>query len=122
MDDPLAQKQFAMLLVAVCVRNSYLETLHAGKTPISNSGDYSDVTVDANGRIIPWNEVSRINDDEMKTLMMGVVDQVYTFLMRTIFDEGSDEEFIEAVEYQMTWVKNWATPQFLEKFCPPVGR
>jgi hypothetical protein len=35
---------------------------------VTRSGDYSDVRViDAEGREIPWNHVSRISQDEMKT-------------------------------------------------------
>ena len=38
----------------LCVRNTRLERLHAGLTPITKAGDYSDVyVVDANGRRIP---------------------------------------------------------------------
>ena len=66
------QKQFAKLVVAACVRRGYLEQLHAGTTPVTRTGDYSDVKViDATGREIPWNQVSRINQIEMKTLMVG---------------------------------------------------
>ena len=59
-------------MTAACVRRGYLEKLHAGRTPATRSGDYSDVKViDAEGREIPWNQVSRISQDEMKMLMTG---------------------------------------------------
>ena len=37
---------------------------------------------DAAGRRIPWSEVSRINDDEMRALMREIVDRLYTFHRR----------------------------------------
>jgi long-chain acyl-CoA synthetase len=37
--------------------------------------------IDADGREIPWPEVSRFDDDEMKTLMKQVVNRIYTFFM-----------------------------------------
>jgi hypothetical protein len=68
------QREFAKIMTAACVRRGYLEKLHAGITPVSRTGDYSDVkVVDAEGREIPWNQVSRIDQAEMKTLTTGVV-------------------------------------------------
>ena len=64
----------------LCVRNTQLETLHAGLGPITRTGDYSDVfVVDADGRRIPWSEVSRIDDGEMRQLMQEIVNRLYTF-------------------------------------------
>ncbi len=62
--------QLSKTLAAMCVRNTEIEDIHAGISPITKAGDYSDVKViDATGREIPWNDVSRISDDEMKVLM-----------------------------------------------------
>ncbi|WP_062099668.1 hypothetical protein [Caulobacter sp. CCH5-E12] len=73
-------ERFTLALVETCVRNTQLETLHAGRSPVSASGDFSDVkVVDAEGEI-PWTEISRISDDEMKALMIEIVDRVFTFL------------------------------------------
>ena len=58
-EDRIAAK-LARLMAVACVRNTQLETLHAGLTPVSHTGDGSDVIVeDAAGRRIPWSEVSR---------------------------------------------------------------
>jgi len=70
----------ALALVEKGVRNSRLEELHAGKFPASAVGDYSDVTVVTPYGEIPWAELSRICDEEMKGLMSEVVDRVYTVL------------------------------------------
>jgi hypothetical protein len=47
-----------------CFPNSKLENLHAGKSPRSKTGDYTDVKVVTPYGEIPWNEVSRLNDDD----------------------------------------------------------
>jgi len=53
--------EFAKIMTAACIRRGYLEKLHSGITPVTKTGDYSDVKViDAEGREIPWNQVSRI--------------------------------------------------------------
>lgn len=59
---------------------SPLENLHAGKWPSSETGDYSDVKVVTPFGEIAWNEVSRISDDEMKALMIEVMNKIFTFL------------------------------------------
>ncbi len=71
---------FTKALVETCVRNSQLEALHAGVTPESPAGDYSDVKVVSPLGEIPWAKLSRISDAEMKGLMIEVVDRVFTFL------------------------------------------
>lgn len=75
-----AARRIALALVEQCVRNTRLEDLHAGKVPETLSGDYSDVKVVTPFGEIPWTEVSRISDPEMKALMIEVVNKVYTFV------------------------------------------
>ena len=49
-----SQSEFAKIMAAACVRRGYLEKLHAGTSPVTRTGDYSDVKViDADGREIP---------------------------------------------------------------------
>ena len=72
--------RLAKIMAMICVRNSKLEDLHAGQVPTTRTGDFSDVYVlDADGRRIPWSDVSRINDDEMRALMRDIVNRLYTF-------------------------------------------
>ena len=67
-------------MAVMCVRNIVLEDIHGGIEPVSHTGDFSDVEVtDANGRRIPWMEVSRIGQEEMRDLMRQVVNRLYTF-------------------------------------------
>lgn len=84
--DPVLQKRLAKYLVLQCFRNSSLEDLHAGISPSSAAGDYSDVQVSSPYGSIPWPEVSRFNDDEMKLLIIDVVNRTYRFI-HTLFDE-----------------------------------
>jgi hypothetical protein len=63
-----------------CFRNTKLEDLHAGTSPSSKTGDYSDVKVVTPYGEIPWNQVSRFNDDEMKELMIDVVNHTDRYL------------------------------------------
>ena len=73
-------KRLTLSLVETCFRNTMLEDLHAGRSPRSAAGDYSDVVVLTPDGEIPWTEVSRISDEEMKTLMIECVDRVFTWL------------------------------------------
>ena len=123
MTEQKSQAQFAKLMTAACVRRGYLEKLHAGITPITRTGDYSDVKViDADGREIPWNEVSRIDQAEIKTLISGIVNRIYTFLAKTVFSQTRDQAFEKALERAaLPWTKGWDEPRFLEDFLMPVN-
>jgi hypothetical protein len=79
-DDQRITANLVKIMAMICVRNSRLEDLHAGQVPVSHTGDYSDVfVVGADGRRIPWPDVSRFNDDEMRALMRDIVNRLYTF-------------------------------------------
>lgn len=97
----------AKAMALVCVRNTRLEGLHAGPGVISYTSDYSDVTVtDATGRQIPWSDVSRISDDEMRELMREIVNRLYTFQLRV-----GEEEFRDYLDRQLTSTWNWDQPR-----------
>ena len=91
--DPVLQKRLAKYMVLQCFRNSRLEELHAGISPSSAAGDYSDVQVTSPYGAIPWPEVSRFNDDEIKDLMIDVVNRAYLFI-HTLFDERTGAELL----------------------------
>lgn len=84
--DPELQKRLAKHIALHCFRNSELENLHAGIVPASKIGDFTDVVVRTPFGEIPWNELSRIDDAEMKTLMLDVVSRTYQ-LVQELFDE-----------------------------------
>ncbi|MBF0116639.1 MAG: hypothetical protein HQM04_16545 [Magnetococcales bacterium] len=94
--------QLAKMLAMLCVRNTRLEDLHAGRVPVSRTGDFSDVRViDADGNEIPWLEVSHFDDDEMKALMKQIVNRLYTFHLK-----ADDPDF----------------QRFLDRWAPVAGR
>ena len=95
--------RFAKTLTAMCVRHTEIEDIHAGISPVTKAGDYSDVKViDATGREIPWNEVSRISDGEMKILMKKIVNRLYTF-----FIQEEDPRFKRQIEYFERVSQSW---------------
>lgn len=95
--------KFANMLAFHCVRNSYLEELHAGISPSSQTGDYTDVKVISPYGEIPWNRVGRISDEEMKPLMEDIVNRLYTFLFH-LLTSGEPNRGIPLP-------KNWSPPE-----------
>jgi ligand-binding SRPBCC domain-containing protein len=82
--DPELLKRLTKFVALHAFRNTHLEELHHGKAPSSKTGDFSDVKVVTPYGEIPWTELSRFNDDEMKTLMIDVVNHTY-FVMFSLF-------------------------------------
>jgi hypothetical protein len=85
--DPEIQQRLAKHIALRCFRNSILEDYHTGKVPDSKSGDYTDVVVHTPYGEIPWNNLSRFNNDEMKMLMIDVVNHTYHFIQELFDDE-----------------------------------
>ena len=106
-DEKRIAAKLAKIMAMLCVRNTQLETLHAGLTPITRTGDYSDVFVlDADGRRIPWTEVSRIDEDEMRQLMQEIVNRLYTFHLK-----ADDPNLQATIERWMDVAMKWDEPQ-----------
>lgn len=109
---------FIRAMALLCVRNTKLEDIHAGQSPITHTGDYSDVTViDADGRHLPWNTVSHIDDDQMRDLMRQVVIRLFTFC-----HQAPDPDFLDTIEIYMRSVRRWDEPHIEEGFlgAPPT--
>lgn len=99
--------RLARIMAMLCVRNTQLEALHAGQTPITRTGDYSDVfVVDADGTRIPWSDVSRIDDAEMRTLMQDIVNRLYTFHL-----EADDPKLQATIDRWMGAATRWDEPE-----------
>ena len=94
-DQPVKNLAKAMALLAV--RNTCLEDLHNGVLPASETGDYTDVKVVTPHGEIPWNELSRLNDEEMKRLMKQVVNKLYTCL-HFLLEKGESDEFAHLID------------------------
>ena len=105
-------KRLAKSIAMACVRNTSIEDLHAGKVACSETGDYSDVRVVTPHGEIPWKELSRISDDEMKRLMKEVVNKIYTVLASL-----DNAEFMAALN---KWgdrnTATWDDPELLPNF------
>ena len=101
-------KRLAKYLAQQCFRNTMLEDLHAGITPSSQTGDYTDVVVRSPYGEIPWPRLSRLSDEEMKALMIDVVNKTYRTL-RLLFDNRTGDELIEILA-QRDVVPQWNDP------------
>jgi hypothetical protein len=76
----VVRKRLAKAMARDCFRNTKLEDFHAGTFPSSKAGDYCDVKVVSPYGEIAWKSVARLSDEEMKTLMIDVVNHCYDFL------------------------------------------
>lgn len=105
-DEERIAAQLAKAMAMICIRNTTLENLHAKRVPATKTGDFSDVfVVDADGQHIPWAEVSRLDDDEMRDLMRQVVNRLYTFQL--CFGEP---EFQAFVDRRLEAARRWDEP------------
>lgn len=99
--------ELAKTLTAMCVRNTEIEDIHAGPSPVSRTGDYTDVKViDADGNEFSWADASHISDDEMKMLMKSVVNRLYAFLM-----QRDDPEFDRFLNFHAQFTRKWDEPE-----------
>ena len=74
-------KLIARAAVEQCIRNNTdLEELHSGITPASKKGDYSDVYVVSPYGQIDWGKLSRISDEEMRSLMLSIEENLIGML------------------------------------------
>lgn len=74
-------------LIVGSFRNSELENLHAGIGPTSKVGDFSDVKVVTPYGEIPWNELSRISDEEMGPLKDSIRKNIQ-YYMNLLIENG----------------------------------
>ena len=106
-DEKRIAAKLARIMAMLCVRNTQLETLHSGPTPVTRLGDYSDVfVVDSDGQRIPWTEVSRIDDAEMRKLMRDIVNRLYTFHIC-----ADDSKLQAEIERWMSVASKWGEPE-----------
>ncbi len=102
-----------------------LEKLHTGIFPSSKSGDYTDVKVVTPYGEIPWCDLSRISDHEMRVLMLDIEKRIYSTLNKIpIFEKelGSPEAFedmIKATLFDVGGV-SWDVPkeEMINRYSP----
>lgn len=102
------KQRLAKFMALQCFRNTTLENLHAGTVPSSKTGDFSDVKVVSPYGEIPWKELSRFNDKEMKALMSDVVNHCYTFIQVLLDDQKGND--IIALLKETDMKKEWQDP------------
>jgi hypothetical protein len=105
---PEVLKRLAKYLAQQCFRNTMLEDLHAGITPDSQTGDYTDVVVRSPHGEIPWQNLSRLSDEEMKALMIDVVNKTYHALI-VLFDDQLGSELIKTLA-ERDFLPRWNEP------------
>jgi hypothetical protein len=110
-ENDLLRGRLAKLMALECFRNSKLEDLHAGTFPSSKAGDYSDVKVVSPYGEIAWNDLGRLSDDEMKALMIDVVNRCDRFLAG-LFITARGEAMIEALK-EKDPIPKWNDPEAL---------
>lgn len=99
--------KIAKTLALMCVHNTFLEDLHAGKVPVTKTGDYSDVKViDREGKEIPWMELSRLDDVEMKKLMKEITNRLFTW-----FALSDDPAFATKMDRWVQTAQKWDDPE-----------
>jgi hypothetical protein len=104
------RKRLAKSMAKFCFRMTAIEDFHGSrKAPKSLTGDYSDVKVVSAREDIPWNEVERLNDDEMKALMIDVVNHCDQFLT-ILFTMPAGDTMIEDLK-QRDAVPEWNDPE-----------
>ena len=117
-DEERIAAHLAKTMAMMCVRNTELENIHTGLTPVTRTGDYSDVLViDADGRKIPWPEVSHFDDDAMRDLMRQVVNRLYSFQLL-----AGDPGFQKWMARWETVARKWDEPELDEGFLKAVDR
>ena len=62
--------------------------------------------VDAEGRRIPWPEVSRFDENEMRDLIREIVNKIYMF-----FVKGEDPDFVAFSDYVRPATYEWDKPK-----------
>ena len=91
-----------------------MRCIHAGLTPVTRTGDFSDVTViDADGRCFPWPDVSHFGDDEMRDLMRQVVDRLYTFEQL-----AHKRDCLDRIAPWLDVASRWDEPKLDQSFLP----
>lgn len=65
------------------IRNT-LEDLHSGIFPSTKTGDYSDVKVVTPYGEIPWNDLSRFNDKEIREVMLEIETKLHNIFSSLI--------------------------------------
>ena len=90
------QAEVAKSMAILWVRNTDLENVHAGVVPATRTRDYTDVTIiDAEGRRIPWPEVSHFDEDAMRHPMRKVADRPFTLQELRVCERSAKADHLD---------------------------
>ena len=95
----------AKMMGLMCVADSKLGEFKEGLCPVTRTGDYSDV-VDADGRIVPWQRVARLDASEMRQTRREIVDKLYTFRLN-----WEDAELVALRDHRRDETSEWDRPR-----------
>jgi len=73
------------------------------------------MVIDADGRKIPWPEVSHFGDDTMRELMKQVVNRLYTFQLL-----AADPDFQNWMARWETVARKWDEPELNAGFLKAI--
>lgn len=104
-------KRLSKLLVVQAFRNGPIEDIHAGEGPSSKTGDFTDVKVVSPYGEIPWAELSRITDDEMRGMMIRAVNMVFTILWEML--DGPCGDNLLAALFNVNPLPDWNEPEIV---------
>lgn len=117
-DEKLTAANLTKIMAMMCVRNTKIEDIHAGVVPVSKTGDFSDVmVVDADGRKIPWTDVSHFDDDIMRDWMRDVVNKLDTFQLNV-----DDPYFQKVMARWASVASKWDDPELDKGFMQAIDR
>lgn len=81
-DERLVAKKMAKALAFLCLNKHFKLPLHNGCSPVSKTGDYSDVFItDAEGRQMIWCQACRVSYQEREMMVKDVANGIYDFLL-----------------------------------------
>ena len=99
----------AIALTHFAFRNGPIEDIHAGTAVLSKTGDFSDVKVVTPYGEIPWNNLSRITDEEMKKLNKFMVNRLAVY--HKLIAAGEFEKLGIIMQFDYLCGSDWDEPE-----------
>lgn len=112
-DEGIRKKLAKYIVLNAFRNNTTLEDLHAGIAP-STKNKFADVKVKTPYGEIPWKRLSRFSDKEMKKLMIGCVDNMYTILT-ALSNENYAKHLIKNLS-QIQVQPEWDEPKLMKLY------
>jgi hypothetical protein len=99
--------KLAKTMAIICVRNTHLEMIHTGKTLVTRTGEWSDVTVvDANDNRTQGKTSRASATMKMRELLREIVSRLYTFHLY-----GGEPEPQAKIDRWIKLAGKWSKPR-----------